>query len=370
MAACAAGVIGTAPAAALEWSSAHSVATGAGYDSNLHMSATDPDSSQNASVSASADVLARRPGLKFRLQPEVRALRYADDAESNRNDAFAVFRTDLDRPRRSASFGARYARESTLNSEFDPFGLHRIDVERVQRSADASFTQRLGTRRTLGVTASSEDTVYDHISGPAYGDFRVRDLELHYGVATSERSSMSLVASKSFVDEPAADQRSTTTQLQASWSRQFSPQLQASLGFGAFAIDGRGADPEDPSASLNLGLTRQWARFRFSSSLARDLQTQTGGTFVVEDSLTLAAGRPLGPRLGIALQLRAATQTAAVAALPDQKWKYARAGATVSWQIARRVALEASLSEYAERTALAQRASATESFVSLIYRGG
>jgi hypothetical protein len=114
---------------------------------------------------------------------------------------------------------------------------------------------------------------------------------------------------------------------------------------------------------------RQWPRFRFSTC-SRATQTQTGGTFVVEDSLTLAADRPLGERLGLALQLRAATQSAAVARLPDQKWKYARAGATVSWQITRRVALEASLSEYAERTAQARRASATESFVTLIYRSG
>src|SRR5262245_32743382 len=107
------------------------------------MSAAAPQSARYANLAVQADVTARRPGLALDLASALRAVRYADDAQDDRNDGSADFGLSWTKTRQGVSFGARYEQESTLTSEFESSGV-RGDVERVQRGFDAGYTRALG----------------------------------------------------------------------------------------------------------------------------------------------------------------------------------------------------------------------------------
>ena len=364
----AAGATGGLPARALEWRSAHSLTAQANSDSNLHLSAAAPDNAQYANVSAQADVVARRPGLSFRFAPEVRAVRYAQDAQEDRSDMFATLGLGLDDVRRSASFDANYGRESTLTSEFETSGL-RGDVERVQSGLNAAFSRTLSATRSLAFTVSSVDTDYGSAPVTLYGDYAQQDAQLSHRVAT-KHGSWGLVASKSFVEASFGAGDSTTTALSSSWSLRLSPRLQGTFGIGAFVVDSVSAESEDPSASFNLGLTRQWLRWSLSGSAGRDVRPQSGGAVVVEEAVTLTAQWAAGERVSVSIHLRGAETSSAVDRFFEYHRTYSSAGAALNWQFARRLELSASVSERAEASSLTPRASGLVGVVSLTYRGG
>jgi hypothetical protein len=366
-----AGATSALPAAALEWRSAHAVTAQANSDSNLYLSAATPKSAQYANVSVQADLTARRPGLSLDLASAVRAVRYAEDAQDDRNDGSADFGLSWARPRQSVSFGARYEQESTLTSEFESSGL-RGDVARVQRGVDGAYSRALGAGRSLDIAASSVDTLYgdSEVSPvPLYRDYGEKTLQLSHRVARTERITFSAVASKSFVDAPVAAADSTTTALSASWSVGISPHLTGTFGVGAFAVDYAGAASEDPSASFSFALARQWLRWSASVSAGRDARPQSGGLVVVEDAVALGARRTVRERLNVGMELRGAHTSSPLDGLFDFDRTYSTTGVTVNWQAARRLTLVASVYERAEDTSFTRRASGLVGSVSLTYRG-
>ena len=99
---CAALACGTSHA--LEWRSTPAVTVGAGEDSNIWLDPVVDRRASSNSLTASEEILASGPGLQLRVQPEVRALRYAKGGDADRNDAFTTFDLALSRERSTLTF--------------------------------------------------------------------------------------------------------------------------------------------------------------------------------------------------------------------------------------------------------------------------
>jgi hypothetical protein len=149
-----------------------------------------------------------------------------------------------------------------------------------------------------------------------------------------------------------------------------SPHLHGTVGVGTFVVERPNGEAEDPSGLLDLALSRNWPRWTFSASLTRNLRAEAGGVVVVDDSLAIGAERRVGERLGVGLQVSGAHSSSAVDGPFDLERTHSYAAATMSWQLARRIDLNASVYERTEVTTLLPRASTLAAFVSLTYRSG
>jgi hypothetical protein len=355
-------------AAALEWRSAHTVMAGAGSDSNLYMTAVNPNSAQSATASVAANVNGRQPGVSFDFAPEVRALRYRDDAEADRNDLFTRLGVTLDNSRRRLHVGQGYARESTLTSEFETSGL-RADVERVQRDFDVAYSRTLSATRTFDIGASNLDTNYDDGAVSAYGDYAYRRVHAGTTKVVNARATWSLDGSRGFVDEAFRAGDSTTTALNSSWSVKLRPRLTGSFSIGAYVVDSVGAGKQDPRTSFSLGFSQEWLRWTASASVGRDVRPQAGGLLVVEETVALLARRQVAERVSIAFEATGAHTSSAIEQVRYQR-DYARAGASVHWRISRRLDLDASVYQRVENASFITRATGLAGSVALTYRGG
>ena len=182
--------LASVPGYALEWSHVPTVTAGAVADSNLSLSPYEERPADSARVSAALDVAARSPGFTFRLNPEVVALRYADDVEADRNNVFANFGVGLVRPRHDWALGGTYSRESTLTSEFEGSGFLGLDIEQTRREAFTAFNRTLGPRGRLGLSASATRIEYgEQPSSSPFANNGYDTVELTYLRQTATRSS-------------------------------------------------------------------------------------------------------------------------------------------------------------------------------------
>lgn len=362
------GALWVARAHALEWDAVPVVVADASSDSNIRLSAADATRASGASVATALEVAAIRPGFNFSLRPEVRARRYADDAEADRNDAFAAFGVGLDRPTRSIRFGGNYARESTLTSDFEQNGFTGVDAERLQRGLDTRFRRTLSPASNVGIAVQAFDISYGDPLESLLSDYRYRTLELTHGRATGEHSTWAFTASKSFIHDELRDRDSTSTAVQADWLRQLSPRLQLSLGFGAFAVDSQSAESDKPSGSFDFSVVRQGDGWSLSAEGARSVRPDHWGALAVEDSITLQTQRRVAERVSVSFSVRGARLNWAADQLEYER-SYSQTGVRVQWQASRRLSVDAGLYQRTETTTLSRRADGLASVVSVSYRG-
>jgi hypothetical protein len=358
-----------APLFAAEWRALPAVTAGTGSDSNIRLAADESRRAASASVAASIDIAARRPGFLFELRPEVRALRYADDVEADRDDGFLTFGVNVNDPHKTFRVGGNYARESTLTSEFYESGLLGVDVERVQRGVDAGFTRVLSPRSTLGVGLAAMEVGYGAAPGSQLGDYGYRSAQLTHRRNTGEHSTWALTASKSLLEPESGGRDTISTSLRADWSRQFSPRLRGSIGFGAFVIDEAEGGVDDQSASVSFALARQWDRWSLSTAGERDVRPDGSGTLVVEEAVTLEGRRRVTEHVELGVSVRGARVSASIADLFDFERRYSQVGANVHWQATRRLNVDASVYERSNDSSFTRRATGLTTVLSITYRG-
>ena len=354
---------------ALEWRSTPAFTVGGGEDSNIRLDPTVDRPASSSSLTASTEILASGPSLQLRVQPEVRALRYTNGADADRNDAFTSFDLTLSRERSTLTFGGDYRRESTLTSEFIDTGLLGLDQERVERSVNAGWNYVVGPRGRVTASASTAAVAYDAGILSPFVDYDYRVVQLGYQLATNARSTWIFSATRSAVDAAFTD--TTNTAFQARWLRTFTPTLRGEVGIGTF--DARTSSlfskQRESGAALNFAVTREWARWSLQTGGARELRPDGRGALVREDSVTLGAQRRFGSRLSMGVSAR----RAAVAATDDLQNLYGRdysqAGVAVDWQMKQRWQLHAGLQQRIQQVSFAPRASGIGAVVGMTYRG-
>jgi len=364
---CAALACGTSHA--LEWRSTPAVTVGAGEDSNIWLDPVVDRRASSNSLTASEEILASGPGLQLRVQPEVRALRYAKGGDADRNDAFTTFDLALSRERSTLTFGGGYRRESTLTSEFIDTGLLGLDEERVERSLTAGWNYIVGPRGRATVAASTVSVGYGAGLLSPLVDYDYRVVQLGYQLATTARTTWVFSATRSMVDGAFSD--TTNTAFQARWLRTFTPTLRGEIGLGTFDVRTTNllATQRETGAALNFSVTREWARWSLQTGGARDLRPDGRGSLVREDAITLEGQRRFGPRLTVGVSLRRAQVAATdqLANLYDRD--YSQTGVGVDWRMKERWLLHAGLQERMQQLSFAPRASGVGAVVGMTYRG-
>jgi hypothetical protein len=364
------GGLAMAPSHALEWRHVPSVTTAAATDSNIRLHTMENRRTNQASVAASLDLAALDPGFSFRLSPQVVALRYADDAEADRNNLFTTFDLGLNDARQSWTFGGSYARESTLTSEFEGSGVLDFDIERTQRSLATGYSRALGPANSVGFSFSTTETGYaDALSSP-FGDYGYRTFQASHTRFMTERSSWRFVGSKSFIDSRPGRPETTSKAIQAVWTRQFSPVLQGDFGVGAFVVGGGGAERQDPSASLTFSVARQWPRWTLRAGGAREVRPELFGFLTREDAVSVEAQRRFRGNLSVAVSVRRARMASALANVFEFERDYAQAGATVSWRATQRLSVNAGLVDRKQDMPFAAPVSGRSGVVSVTFAGG
>ncbi len=354
---------------ALEWRSTPAVTVGAGEDSNIWLDPLVDRKASNSSLMASTEILASGPGLSLRVQPEVRALRYAGGADADRNDAFTAFDLTLGRERSTLTFGGDYRRESTLTSEFIDTGLLGLDAERTERSVTAGWNYIVGPRGRATVAASMTAVNYGAGLLSPLVDYDYRVVQLGYQLATSARTTWIFSGTRSTVNGAFSD--TTNTAFQARWLRTFTPTLRGEIGLGTFdAVTTTLLAPQrEIGAALNFAATREWARWSLQTAGGRDLRPDGRGALVREDAVTLEAQRRFGPRLSVSLAVRRAQVAATddLANLYDRDYSQTSVG--VDWRMKERWQLHAGLQERMQQLSFAPRASGVGAQVGMTYRG-
>jgi hypothetical protein len=354
---------------AREWRSTPAVTVGAGEDSNIWLDPLVDRRASSNSLTASAEVRASGPGLTLRVQPEVRALRYANGTEADRNDAFTTFDLTLGRERSTLTFGGGYRRESTLTSEFVDTGLLGLDEERVERSLTAGWNYIVGPRGRATIAASTVSVDYGAGLLSPLVDYDYRVVQLGYQLATAARTTWVFSATRSAVDGAITD--TTNTAFQARWLRTFTPTLRGEIGLGTFDV--RRTNPlatqRESGAALNFSVTREWARWSLQASGGRDLRPDGSGSLVREDAVTLEGLRRFGSRVSVGVSVRRARVAATdrLAILYDRD--YSQTGIGVDWRVAERWQLHAGLQERMQQLSFAPRASGVGVQVGMTYRG-
>jgi hypothetical protein len=355
---------------ALEWRSTPAVTVGAGEDSNIWLDPYGDRRASTSSMSASADVLASGPGIKLHVQPEVRALRYANGADADRNDAFTNAEFTLTRERDTLTVGSGYRRESTLTSEFIDTGVLGLEDERTERSMTAGWNHVVGPRSRVSLAASTVAVNYGSAGAfSPFVDYDYRVVQLGYQISTTARSAWVFSATRSNLDGAITD--TTNTAFQARWVRSFSPTLHGELGLGTFDVRtaNRLGAQQDSGAALSFSVTREWAHWSLQSGGGRDLRPDGRGALVREDAVTLDALRRFGPRLSVGLSVRRARIAATEELANVYDRDYSQTGVALEWRMKERWQLRASLQERMQQLPYAPRGSGIGAQVSMTYRG-
>jgi hypothetical protein len=296
-------------------------------------------------------------------------VRYADNAEIDRDDASVRISLALNNERRVWSIGGDYVRDSTLISEFDNTGLLGFDEQRVERSLNSGWRRVLSERGSISIGASVMDVAYGHVNPSPFVDYTYRAVQAAYTLASGRRSMWQFSVNRGAVDSGAGAGNSTNKQLRIGWSHTFSERLSGQFGVGAFLVDSAGAPSDGARPSVDFGLTRQWHRLALTLAGRRDVRPEGIGGFVREDSVELGVNRVLTERLSINASLHVARVGSAspFAAFLDRD--YSQLGATVDWRLARRWRLSASLVDRAQESPLVPRGDGLLTGVTLTYRG-
>ena len=364
---CAALACGTSHA--LEWRSTPAVTVGTGEDSNIWLDPVVDRKASSSSLIASTEILGSGPNLQLRVQPELRALRYANRADSDRNDAFTSFDVTLGRERSTLTIGGGYRRESTLTSEFIDTGLLGLEQERVERSVNAGWNVIIGPRSRVTVSASTASVGYGAGLLSPLVDYDYRVVQLDYQLSTNVRSKWVFSTTGSTVGSAFSD--TTNTGFKARWLRTFTPTLRGEVGLGTF--DARTANvfgaQRESGATLNFAMTREWARWSLQTGGARELRPDGRGALVREDAVSLEAQRRFGPRLSMSLSVRRAAVAATDDVLNLYGRDYSQTGVGVDWHMKERWQLHAGLQQRMQQLSSAPRARGVGALVGMTYRG-
>jgi len=365
----------TVPGAAVEWRSTPAVTMTTGHDDNIRLAPTDARAVSNATLTAGADITARDESFAFDFQPQLRAVRYDDELEENRNDAFATLSAAWMRERQTWTLGGRYTRESTLTSGFADTGLLIPDVDRAESGLNAGWTRRAGERGSYTVGANATRVRYGDTAF-GYSDYDYAVIQAGYTLSTGTRSSWRFGASQSVVQtlDTGVEQRSTS--VSATWTHGFSPELTVSLGLGVFDVSRDlpgpfASDPpeDDVAPSFDFSIERRWERWTLDARGSRDLRPDGRGRFARDDSVQVDFDRRVTQRLTVGASLLAARNTDTFLPKELATRDYGQAGIHARLSVGRRWSVSWSVDERAQEASWWPRSSGTSSQIAAVYRG-
>jgi hypothetical protein len=354
----------------MEWRTEPVVTVEGGGDTNIWLNAFDQRYVSRGSVSASADIFAREPGFEFRLKPEVRALRYADNREADRDDVFTTFGLTRTNERGRWTFGSDYSRESTLTSEFTGTGILGLDLERTEHQFDTGWSRVMSARGTFSVNAVAENVTYGYSELSPFSDYDYRVFQTGYTLATSLRSSWQFSLARSVLTAKETTGVTSNKELRVAWTHAFSEKLRGTFGITTFDAGANGPTAGGHlSTTVNFAFTREWPRWTLQSAGSSDVRPEGRGFFVQEDSVTLDAQRRFGDRLSLVASMRYARihSQGLLALLADRD--YSQVGMNVNWRLNQRWVLSGGHYERAQEWSFLPRAEGRTSTVAFSYRG-
>lgn len=144
---------------------------GAEYSDNLFLQNTHAKESE--SVSASVDLAAQRQtdDMTMLLRPRLRAVRYIDEDQFNREDQLLDMRIDWPREMSQLNLGASYARESSATTELESTGLVATDKRRNTYRLDPGWIMQVSDVASVQASLSYSRVEYDDAQLTGLTDF-------------------------------------------------------------------------------------------------------------------------------------------------------------------------------------------------------
>ena len=272
------------------------------YNDNINFSRTDARSDALATVSPSLGWAAATERTEVRGSIAADVLRYAREHDlDEERQAYDLHLAQRPSPRLQWSAGARYRKDSTLESELEETGIVTTRSDRYRFGPEAGVSLDLGERSAAGLRYSFRRTLYDSPS--------LVDYDYHEASATLERKlddRLSTVTVRPELGRFLSDANDVTTYgVSVGWAPRLSETLSASaLVGGRYTVVDYPASPARPGGErernrgllAQLSVQRSWETAEASLGYARSLTYSSEGEPVELDAVSLGFRRRFSVR--------------------------------------------------------------------------
>ncbi|WJW75212.1 hypothetical protein QVG61_12075 [Thiohalobacter sp. IOR34] len=156
-----------------------------------------------------------------------------DKDELDTNDSFLDLASYYRTERSRWDLGARYTRDTTLDSELEESGIVYERIRRTSRSLNPAWSYMLDPTRQLKASYSISQIRYENNQNTYFSDYDYQGLTLEYNQRWSAKTSVTGNLSQTRYENGSNTVRSDTTQVQVGASHEFSERWSASALAGA-----------------------------------------------------------------------------------------------------------------------------------------
>lgn len=289
-----------------------------GYDDNIGWNRSGEVSDLSSQTALGLNFSNRDEVLEFDLDTRFLFTQFLEEDNLNSNDQFVTGEVAYRTPRSRTGVSAEYRRDTSRTGQEDDTGAFLLDNIRQQESNVRPYWSFQATRLDR-FTAEAEYRNIDY-------DRTLTDNDrfggaLGWAHALSEADEISLTVDAGQIDFDTNDDRQVRIiGIEAGWTTELTPQMQANLGVGPYWADlssgtsGPGSTPDDDTVGVlaNAGLSYQPdSETTLEASYRRFVAPSGGGNAVIRDRVDASFDQDWSARVFWGLALRLQHQEAA-----------------------------------------------------------
>jgi hypothetical protein len=316
------------------------------YNDNIRLTPRDEQDAVGRYAAAGAEFAFSRPEREIRVNPSVRAQRYAGAQSLDDDDYFLDVAAEQQLERSTASMRGNFYRDTTLSSEIDASGLVEIGVQRERTGIKPAWALELTPESRLNLGVSHDKVAYDGNAASATAvDYDFTSASLSYRRELGQGEELSATLSANRLEAPAISNRVEHQGVQMDYASALAERLYLSATLGVqrsrFEL-GSAPYTEDTGALFGFRLIGEWEYCSASAGLTRSIDPSGTGTMMQADNLTLSARTELHPGLVSSLSLLVSDRSDLQGIDPDADRRVEQLQFVLDRRLAERWALSAS----------------------------
>jgi len=316
-------------AAAAEWSIQPSVQWYVDHDSNRLLTPNNEEADNAAWLTIDTVLKRATETGEIDAHPEIQIQRFFGNSGLDSNNGSLQLSAMNKGEIFSYSASAAYSDNSTLISELANSGI--IDASARQHAANGSVavTDQFTELQRVGVQATYANVKYPNGEPVGLIGYRDPGISATYAYALSPRSTLSAIASGSWLTAPDIGFDSRDVAARLAWARILTPTTNVSASAGITRTQIGSAQLSGSVWTVQGAHNSELAQWSFS--FTRDVVPSGLGLLIRRDELDLSVVRSIAPRLDATLSILAAHNSDLVASLTGDNRRYLTGSAGFNW---------------------------------------
>lgn len=338
-----------APSQAAEWLITPTASLRSDYTDNPRLQVNGNDNYAGVVSELAAQLNANSDLWKFSATPRLRSLRYSDDGGLDSDDQFLVAALERPSERSSWSLSTSYSRDTTLTSELDTTGFVQTNRRHESLSFTGGSSWMLTERTSLGGNLFWQDHHYRDAASAGLIDYSYRAATAFANFMLTEATELRVSGQSGELLIPGSDDPTRDTSVRLTLSYAPAPLWSMSVSAGPSFVSTRERDDEGRLYSLEA--TRRGERWRWNTTLGRDVTPTGRGVFTRRDKISIGTTYSMRQFLSTTLTLRGIENEDVFVDFGDAKRevRYGLVEARIDWRCAEQWSLSLLLATATQR---------------------